>query len=205
MSLTNKQFNAVFPRASSGYLSFLNACLLDHGISRDLNEISMFLAQISHESRGLTALTENLDYSVFGLMRTFPTRPSVWRFGRINSRPANQEAIANTVYANRLGNRSAASGDGWLYRGRGCIQITGRANYQAFGRLIGVDLERQPERALEPGVMFKLAGAYWRSRACAAPARRGDVRVVTQIINGGRNGLSERQAEFDRIKKLLVS
>lgn len=83
-------------------------------------------------------------------------------------------------------------GDGARYHGRGIFQLTGRANYRRFGEIIGVDLEREPERAKEPDISLRVAFAYWRERGCNAAADADDVVAVTKLINGGRNGLSER-------------
>jgi putative chitinase len=89
-----------------------------------------------------------------------------------------------------LGNTQA--GDGARYHGRGIFQLTGRANYRRFGEAIGVDLEREPQRAKEPEISLRVALAYWRERGCNAAADSDDVVRVTRLINGGRNGLAER-------------
>ncbi|MBX9910493.1 MAG: peptidoglycan-binding protein [Beijerinckiaceae bacterium] len=89
-----------------------------------------------------------------------------------------------------LGNTQ--SGDGARYHGRGIFQLTGRANYRRFGEAIGVDLEREPERAKEAEISLRVALAYWRERGCNAAADADDVVAVTKLINGGRNGLPER-------------
>jgi putative chitinase len=89
-----------------------------------------------------------------------------------------------------LGNVQA--GDGARYHGRGIFQLTGRANYRRFGLAVGVDLEREPQRAKEPEISLRVALAYWRERGCNAAADSDDVAAVTKLINGGRNGLAER-------------
>lgn len=101
-----------------------------------------------------------------------------------------------------LGNTRA--GDGYRYRGRGVLQVTGRDNYRRFGGMIGVDLESQPDRAAEPAIAMALGGAYWTSRRINAAADRDDVEAVTRLINGGVNGLDDRRQRLARAKALLL-
>ena len=101
-----------------------------------------------------------------------------------------------------LGNTQA--GDGARYHGRGLFQLTGRANYRRYGALIGVDLEGSPERAKEPAISLSIAFAYWRDRGCDAAADADDVVAVTKLINGGRNGLAQRQQLLALAKTIWV-
>lgn len=96
-------------------------------------------------------------------------------------------------------------GDGYRYRGRGIFQLTGRANYQSYGKLLGLDLLTHPEKAADPEVSLLIACAYWRSRKINAAADKDDCARVTKLINGGRNGLAEREAYTARLKGLLIS
>lgn len=97
-----------------------------------------------------------------------------------------------------LGNNQA--GDGVRYHGRGIFQLTGRANYRCFGKILGIDLEAEPERAKEPGTSLAVAFAYWSERAINAAADVDDVAAVTRLINGGRNGLAERAHYLEKAK-----
>ncbi|MCT8001222.1 glycoside hydrolase family 19 protein [Sphingomonas sanguinis] len=137
--------------------------------------LTHFLAQAGHESSGFTRM-----YEIWG-----PT-PAQRRYeGRDD-----------------LGNVKA--GDGFRYRGRGILQITGRDNYRRFGKLIGVDIESQPDRAAEPAIAMVLACAYWTSRRINAPADRDDVEAVTKLINGGLNGIDDRRQRLERAKAILL-
>ena len=104
------------------------------------------------------------------------------------------EAIANRVYANRLGNGNEASGDGWRYRGSGYKQLTGRANYRDIGGKIGIDLEGQPELARDPTGAARVAFAFWDARKCSPLADVGDLEAITEKVNGpAKLGLAERR------------
>lgn len=95
-------------------------------------------------------------------------------------------------------------GDGYRFRGRGIFQLTGRANYQSYGKLLGLDLIAHPEKAADPETSVLIACAYWRSRRLNALADRDDVRGITRKINGGANGLDDRIEHADRMKHLLT-
>lgn len=165
----------------------LQAAFQKYGIISALEQAHA-LAQICHES-GFNPVAENLNYSAAGLRNTWPTRFNVLSAAQYARRP---EAIANRVYADRMGNGSEASGDGWAYRGRGLLQITGRSNYRMFGGLVGYDLENDPSLALQIGIGCLIACAYWQSRGLGRLARNDDLEAVTRGINGGLNGLADR-------------
>lgn len=167
---------------------------LDRFVIADMHEVAMFIAQTGHESDSFTRLVENLNYSVTALLANFHTHFSgPADAGKYARRP---EKIANRVYSNRMGNGDEASGDGWKFRGRGLIQITGRKNYRACGEALGMDLESDPDKLLIPRYAALSAGWFWSANGCAGPARRSDVPVVTRIINGGLNGLGDRMKRF---------
>lgn len=158
------------------------------------------LAQLAHES-GFMPIAENLNYSAKRLMQVWPNRfPTLSSAQRCAGNP---EALGNTVYAGRLGNGGPESGDGYRYRGRGMIQLTGRANYRTYGPLVGFDLEGDPDLLLQYGVSALVAGAFWKARNLNRWADIDDVTSVTKLINGGLNGLQERVVYLQRAKKAL--
>jgi putative chitinase len=151
--------------------------------------VAAFLGQIALESFGFTALEENLDYSAGRLEVVWPKRfpsgsPNADRCAR------NPEALANTVYCDRLGNGDEASGDGWKYRGRGLIQITGKATYE--------QIAKADTRAADPDWLKTTAGAaysacwFWSTRKLNALADAWELTAITRVINGGTEGLAER-------------
>lgn len=178
------------------YLEPLKAAMALHAIDTE-QRVSHFLAQVSHESAGFTRITENLNYSAQGLAATWPRR-----FRGDNGQPnplAHQlhrkpQLIANHVYANRMGNGDVASGEGWKYRGRGLIQLTGRDNYRAASfALYGSDLLLiDPDKLLEADVAAMTACWFWNTNGLNELADLGNVATVTRRINGGTIGLEHR-------------
>ncbi|KGT86319.1 endolysin [Erwinia typographi] len=164
---------------------------------------AMFIAQVGHESAGFSVAVESLNYSAAGLLSVFGkyfTEVSAQIYGRTADHPADQKGIANIVYANRMGNTSPD--DGWNYRGRGLIQLTGRYNYTDCGNALGDDLVNNPDLLAEDKDAARSAAWYWHARGCDSVA--ADIKAVTRLINGGLNGLSDRQQRFDRAKAILV-
>ncbi len=165
-----------------------------------------FLAQVSVESAHLERLIESLDYSPQGLLAEWPTHfsPDLARqLGRTADHPADQERIANIAYASRFGNGDEASGDGWLYRGRGLIQLSFHDNYEAAGHALGLDLVRHPELLLLPINAAAAAGWYWWSRDCNQLADDGDFTRITVRINGGTTDLDQRVELWSKAKEAL--
>jgi putative chitinase len=155
-----------------------------------------WLAQTAHESAGYSRLVENLNYSAAGLLATFR---KYFNSASAADYAHHPEAIANRVYANRLGNGDEASGDGWLYRGRGLIQITGKRNYERCGDGLGADLLAEPELLCEPLHAALSAGWFWRTNGCNELADAGAFASVTRRINGGLNGQDDREAWLARV------
>lgn len=161
---------------------------------------AMWMAQCAHESAGFALLVESMRYSADALLRTWPRRftPTL-----AQAMAFREEAIANHVYGGRMGNGLAESGDGWRYRGRGLLHITGRANYATVGRELGLDLIDRPE-LLEMPTFAALAGAwYWREKRCNELADDGDFESTTLAINGGNNGAASRANWLDRAHELI--
>lgn len=173
--------------------------LTQNGINTPLRQ-AHFMAQIEHES-GLKPISENLNYSASGLMRVFPRYfPTLEVAKQYAGRPS---AIANIVYANRMGNGAAASGDGWNFRGRGFIQITGRKNYTALSRDTKIDYVNNPDLLLRESDAMLSAAWFWRVNNLNRFADRDDVRGLTRAINGGLNGLDHRAQLTAKWKQLI--
>lgn len=166
----------------------LNMAAARFGINTP-RRVAHFVAQLAHESN-IYPREENLQYSLNRLCQVWPTRflPGA----AITQLCAwNPVMLANVVYGGRMGN--IYPGDGHFFRGRGMIQLTGRANYRTYGKMIGHDLEHQPDLLLQFGVSALAAGAYWSAHGLNARADRDDLQGITRAINGGLNGLEHRR------------
>jgi putative chitinase len=151
-----------------------------------------FLGQCAHESGGFTALSENLNYSAASLCRVWPKRFPTATDGQNCER--NPQKIANRVYSNRMGNGDEESGDGWKYRGRGLIQLTGHDNYKACGEALGEDLLENPDLVSTPRFAALSAGWFWNKNKLNGYADKNDMEGLTKKINGGTHGLDDRIA-----------
>ncbi|MFI0609836.1 MAG: glycoside hydrolase family 19 protein [Anaerolineae bacterium] len=158
--------------------------------------LAYWLANVAHETAAFNRLEENLNYSVIGLMSTWPRRfPDVETAERYARRP---ERIANRAYALRLGNGDEESGDGWRYRGRGALQITGRHSYRLAGQSLGLDLEESPDLLARLDHGTQAAGWYWAANGLNRFADREEFLGLCRAINGGDNGRVERQIYLER-------
>lgn len=161
-----------------------------------------FAATIAHESADGLILVENLNYSVAGLQATWPSRfPAelAQRIGRSPGKAADVQAIANYAYGNRMGNGGPASGDGWKYRGRGLVQITGRDAYRQAGRALGIPLEDEPDLATRVDHAAAIAAWVWGPwKGCNEPADLGDISEWRRRINGGANGIEDVRRRYER-------
>lgn len=177
------------------WLPHLSQAAHRYEIDTNPRRVAAWLATIAHESARLTRVVENLNYSAEGLARTWPARYADMA-GEPNATARriarHPEQIANLTYAARLGNGAAGSGDGWRYRGRGLIQITGRANYAASGEALGLDLIASPEMLEQPHYAALSAAEWWSRNGCNQLADTGDMAAVTRRVNGGLNGLDDR-------------
>jgi putative chitinase len=175
-----------------------------------------FLAQVLHESGNLSRMVENLNYSAAGLLSTFNT-PKVQRFtvaqanqyGRTADHPADQRMIANIAYASRMGNGPIHSDEGWIFCGRGPLQITGKDNYARCGDALGLNLIAHPELLAQPEAGCLAAGWFWHignrlGHSLNALADAGEVDAISRAINGGNNGLAER-AQLTRIAMQILN
>ena len=194
MNLTQQQLITIMPNARSKagiFLPALNAAMIEFGINTPARQAS-FLAQLAHESGQLVYVRE-----LWG-----PT-PSQLRYERDTTAawPPRARADRNQLPFD-LGNSQA--GDGSRFRGRGLIQITGRTNYAACGKALGLDLLNQPALLEQTVNACRSAGWFWQSRGLNALADAGDQVAVTRRINGGTNGLAERLAYFQLAQKVLA-
>jgi putative chitinase len=163
--------------------------------------IASFIAQCSHESGHFQKLIENLNYGVTGLATTWPKRFTTAEL--VNKYSRQPEMIANFVYANRLGNGDEASGDGWKYRGRGLIQLTGKSNYQAFADSIKMSLEDLIGHLETKQGAAEAACFFWMNNKLNSYADVGDIKGMTKVINGGYNGLPEREEIYKKTLNIL--
>lgn len=194
--VTPDQMRKIMPNAGARadtYVDPLNSAMRANGITTREQQAA-FLAQIAQESGDLANTTENLNYSAPRLTevwpKRFPTLESATPYAR------NPEALANRVYASRLGNGDAASGDGYRYRGRGLMQVTGRDNYRAIG------FEDNPEALSEPVTAADTAARWWSSNNLPSRTNgelsRADFDAVSRTVNGGDHGINERWRAYQR-------
>ena len=201
MPITAQQLLQIFPSAgpSAGvFVPVLNTAMNRFQII-GTNRIAAFVAQVGHESGQLTRLVENLNYSADALCKTWPNRFNSELANAVARKP---EQIANIAYGNRMGN--TAPGDGWKYRGRGLIQITGKNNYRACGEALGLDLIAQPELLEKPQNACMSAAWYWATNGLNTLADAGKFDATTQRINGGQTGATNRQALYAGALKVLA-
>ena len=169
---------------------------------------AMFIAQAGHESGSFSRLVESMNYSVSGLSGFVRagrlTQAQANALGRRQGEPSlpleRQRAIANLVYSKRMGNNGPS--DGWTFRGRGLIQITGLTNYRDCGNGLKVDLVSQPELLAQDSYAARSAAWFFATKGCLNYT--GDIMRVTKIINGGLNGIDDRRARYATAKKALA-
>ena len=201
MPITAQQLLQIFPNA--GQVAGVFVPVLNTAMSRyqivGAKRIAAFIAQAGHESGQLTRLVENLNYRADALRKTWPSRFNAELASTAARKP---ERIANIAYGNRMGN--TATDDGWKYRGRGLIQITGKNNYRACGEALGLDLIAQPELLEKPQHACMSAAWFWAINGLNTLADAGKFDVITLRINGGHNGAVDRQELYARALKVLA-
>lgn len=235
LPVTLNQVIAIMPRSgkvAAAYLGPLNAAMLEFGIDRK-RRVEMFLATLAVECGQLTAMQENLNYSAEGLANTWPTRfaekdasgsyltaPATPGIAAQRSKVPNQlaknlarqpEAIANTVYANRMGNGDVKSGHGWLYRGAGLIALTGRDNQARCATHFGIAPEKVGDWLRTPEGACRSAAWFWKKNGCNEHADKGDFDAVSDAVNLGHQtarqgdaiGYAER-LEFLKVAERVV-
>lgn len=201
MPITQSQLVAILPnsaKVAAAFTPVLNVAMGKYQIITP-KRIAAFIAQVGHESGQLTRLVENLNYGADALVATWPARFDAALAAQFARQP---ERIANIVYAARMGN--TAPGDGWTYRGRGLIQITGKANYKECGEALSLDLVARPELLEQPANAAMSAAWFWSINGLSTLADAGDVAGITKRINGGTTGLADRQALYAQALKVLA-
>jgi putative chitinase len=180
------------------WLEPLNAVMQKYDINTT-NRKAAFLGQCMEESNNFKRLEENLNYSPERLMEVWPSRfpdlPTAMKYAY------QPQILANKVYAGRLGNTQ--ENDGFAYRGRGVIQLTGRELYDNCGKAIGVDLINQPHLLAEPSYACMSAGWFWNKKGLNALADVEDYETMTKRINGGLGGFANRKAKIAHAKQVL--
>ena len=161
---------------------------------------AMFLAQCGHESGMFSAVSENLNYKAETLTKVFP---KYFRDVNPDDFAKQPEKIANRVYASRMGNGDEESGDGFRFRGRGLIQLTGKSNYTRCGEALGKDLTTDSDYLSTPEGAARSAAWFFQENGCNETADGDDVIKTTKIINGGTIGLEERTELYNKAKSVL--
>ena len=200
MQLTYEQLQPIVPTNTSNWLSALNQILPDYEINTP-KRIAAFLAQCAHESGGFKALKENLNYRWESLRKVFPKYFPDDETAKEYAH--NQEAIANCVYANRMGNGDEDSGDGFRYCGRGLIQLTGKNNYQKFAESLNMEVEDVPEFLSTFEGAVQSACWFWEANDLNTLADKQDIKAMTKRINGGYIGLEDRIKHYEEALEIL--
>lgn len=186
--------------SAGAWMPHLDATMTKYAINSRLR-IAAWIAQVGHESARLKTKEENLNYSAEGLLSTFPS----YFDSKTASEYARQpEKIANRAYANRLGNKNEASGDGWKFRGRGLIQVTGMENYQQCSKALGINLLDNPDALLDDANAAMSAGWFWGAKGLNNYADRKDFDTTTRRINPAMKGKADRDAIYQRALKVLT-
>lgn len=200
--ITAERLKQLAPNIKPDVASAIAASLEEHrdeyGVTTP-DRLAHFLGQVCHESGGFTRFVENLNYSAERLCQVWPGRFPNIEAAKPYAR--NPDALAERVYSGRMGNVNP--GDGAKFRGRGLIQLTGRANYAEASRYSGLDLIEFPGQAADPAKSAKIALGYWQSRGLNALADLDDIAGITRKINGGLVGLPERRELVERAKEIF--
>ncbi len=199
--ITLNQLKKIIPtnKEPEAWLKVLLEVLPEYGIDTT-QRLAGFLAQTAHESADYKLLEENLNYSAEGLVKTWPKRFTAATAGAYARKP---EKIANKVYADRMGNGNEASGDGWYFRGRGIKQLTGRDNYTAFGKSVGMTAEKAAEYCATKKGAVESAAWFWKTNNLSRFADAGDIVGLTKAINGGTIGIDDRKKRYNNAVAVL--
>lgn len=205
MNLTLQQLQQLIPKNPyvKQWHTALAQLLPDYEINTS-QRIAAFVAQCAHESGGFTALRENLNYRAVTLRKIFPKYfPTDQLAQQYASMPNKQQAIANLVYANRMGNGPPESGDGYRYSGKGLIQLTGKDNYTWFAASLGISVEEAAEYLETFEGAAQSACWFWETNKLNQWADAGDILTLTKRINGGTIGLEDRIKHYQHALHVL--
>ena len=195
---TKDQLQQIIPQNQhvDHWFEALDKILPDYEINTP-QRVAAFLAQCAHESGGFNAIQENLNYRAVTLRKVFPKYfPTDDIANQYASLPNKAEAIANRVYANRMGNGDEASGDGYRYCGRGLIQLTGKQNYTRYAQSLDISVEEAQEHLTTFEGCVQSAAWFWEANNLNQYADSGDILTMTKRINGGTIGLEDRQKHY---------
>jgi putative chitinase len=184
------------------WVDALNATFQRFNIDTPVRQAS-FIGQCGHECGNFKILEENLNYRAEALMRLWKSRFPTIEIA--NEYARNPKKIANKVYASRMGNRDESSGDGFRFRGRGCIQLTGHANYFHAGKACGVDFVMEPDLVATPQYAAMTAGWFWDTHKLNQFADVRDFKTMTKKINGGFIGLDDRIKHIEHAMQVLTA
>jgi putative chitinase len=205
MELTQKQLKQLLPR--NPYVTQWHGALAQLFPDYEINtpqRIAAFIAQCAHESGNFMVLQENLNYRAPTLRKLFSKYfPDDAIAQRYASMPNKQEAIANRIYANRMGNGPEESGDGYKYRGRGLIQLTGRDNYSWFAASLEISADEAAEYLGTFEGAAQSACWFWETNKLNQWADKGDIVTLTKRINGGTIGLDDRIKHYEHALHVL--
>ena len=217
MNITIDMLKAVKVKEPEKWLDAIRLTCEEFSIDTP-QRVAAFLAQTSHESAGYTMLEENLNYSDVTMAAVWPQRfavqePDPNRPGKTRAKKDEKgknipnafakalhrkpQLIANAVYSNRMGNGTIESGEGWLYRGRGLKQLTGKDNVTRCSKALGVDFVSNPDLLLQPEYAARSAGWFWKTNNLSKFADAEDIKGMTKVINGGEIGLAQREALYE--------
>jgi putative chitinase len=204
--MTKEQYYKIVKRNINSQDELIYSTLIPMFETYSINsiyEITHYMSQMNIESRYFSVFEENLNYSSKRLLEVFPKYFKPSNVALYANKP---QKIANRVYANRYGNGDENSGDGWKYRGRSPIQITFKSNYRDCGKDLQIDLVNNPDFAITIQCGITISGWFWNKNGInkIISFSPESVSKVTLVINGGSNGLDEREKEFDRIKNILM-
>jgi len=205
MNITGQQLRTLLPTTPQSILDKVASGITTTGDKFHMNSINRlagFVAQCAHESCNFRLTVENLNYSSHGLRAIFPKYFPTDMIANAYAR--KPQAIANRVYASRMGNGDEASGDGFRYRGRGFIQITGKNNYLLFSSYVQKMLPTTVDfcETIEGALLS--ANWYWETHNINATCDVNDIVTMTKKINGGVNGLEKRKDLYERAKVIFA-